>query len=281
MHIDLSGKRVIVTGASRGIGQAIARGFAREGARVAVCARHEAALVDAADELRALGAHDVIARVVDVKDTAQTRAFVAEVAKAWGGVDVLVNNAGQGVSGSVETVEPEALLDHANLTQVSHYRVSQAVIPHMKKQGWGRIIDINAMSGVYPTSGIGSSINRAACLALTTSLAQTLARDNILVNGLNMGWIDTGQWDRHHREMGPGVSREEFRGMVEGVVPLGRFGRPEEVVGAALFLASDLATYISGASIDVSGALGGQMTYLPVLMKEMSAKAQGGVTEKA
>jgi NAD(P)-dependent dehydrogenase (short-subunit alcohol dehydrogenase family) len=280
MQIDLSGRRVIVTGASRGIGLAIAEGFAKEGARVAICARTEGPLQDVVAALKAAGAQDVIARAVDVTDTGQTRAFVSEVAQAWGGVDVLVNNAGQGISGSVETVEPEALLEHANLTQVSHYRVSQAVVPHMKKQRWGRIIDINAMSGVYPTSGVGSSINRAACLALTTSLAQTLAGDNILVNGLNMGWIDTGQWDRHHREMGPGVTREEFRGMVEGVVPLGRFGRPEEIVGAALFLASDLATYISGASIDISGALGGQMTYLPVLMREMSARAQGRVAEK-
>lgn len=106
---------------------------------------------------------------------------------------------------------------------------------------------------------------------MTVSLAQTLARHNILVNGLNLCWIDTGQWDRHHREMGPGVGREEFRGMVEGVI--GRFGRPDDVPDMALFLASDLANNISGASIDVSGALSGQITYLPVLMDAMRAQA--------
>lgn len=281
MHIDLSGKRVIVTGASRGIGRAIAEAFAKEGGKVAICSRSQGPLDQVEAELRRLGAQDVIARAVDVTDTPGTRDFVAEVAEAWGGIDVLVNNAGQGMGGSIETVEPETLLDHANLTQVSHYRVAQAVIPHMRKQRWGRIIEINALSGVYPTSGIGSSINRGASLALTTSLAQTVAKDNILVNGLNMGWIDTGQWDRHHAEMGPGVGREEFRRMVQDVIPLGRFGTPEEVAHFALFLASDFADYITGASIDVSGALGGQITYMPVLMAEMSRKAGAKVTEKA
>jgi 3-oxoacyl-[acyl-carrier protein] reductase len=94
MHIDLSGKRVIVTGASRGIGKGIASAFAREGAKLAVCARNADAIEAAAEEYRALGAADVIARVVDVKVTDQVNAFVAEVAERWGGVDVLVNNAG-------------------------------------------------------------------------------------------------------------------------------------------------------------------------------------------
>lgn len=154
MHIDLSSKRVIVTGASRGIGRAITEAFAREGARVAICARDGTALAEAADALTNVRAQDVIATPTDVKDTDGVRAFVAEVATAWGGIDVLVNNAGQGMGGQVDTVEPEALLAHADLTQVSHYRFSQAVIPHMRARRWGRIIDINAMSGVFP--GLGS-----------------------------------------------------------------------------------------------------------------------------
>ena len=98
----------------------------------------------------------------------------------------------------------------------------------------------------------------------------SLPKDNILVNSLNMGWIDTGQWDRHFREMGPGVTREEFDEMVMKVVPLGRYGRPEDVAGMALFLASDYASFISGASIDIAGGMGGQIAYFPTLKRDFA-----------
>jgi hypothetical protein len=270
MHIDLSGKRVIVTGASRGIGLAIARAFAAEGARVAICARGGDALQGAAREL-AGGAQAVIAREVDVTDTAGVQAFVAEVADSWGGIDVLVNNAGQGRGGNLDTLTPEQILEHANILQMGHFRFVQAVVPHMRRQRWGRIVEINALAGAFPTpDGIPSVINRAACLALSKSLGMSLAKDNILVNSLNMGWIDTGQWDRHYREVGPGVSREEFDAMVLKVVPLGRFGKPEDVAGMALFLASDYASFISAASIDIAGGLQGQIAYYPTLKRDFT-----------
>jgi len=270
MHIDLRGKRVIVTGASRGIGLAIARAFAAEGARLAICARGGDALQSAAHEL-ASGAQAVIAREVDVTDSAGVQAFVAEVAEAWGGVDVLVNNAGQGRGGNLDTLTPEQILEHANILQMGHFRFVQAVVPHMRRERWGRIVEINALAGAFPTpDGIPSVINRAACLALSKSLGMSLAKDNILVNSLNMGWIDTGQWDRHYREVGPGVSREEFDAMVLKVVPLGRFGKPEDVAGMALFLASDYASFISAASIDIAGGLQGQIAYYPTLKRDFT-----------
>lgn len=268
MHIDLSGKRVIVTGASRGIGLAIATAFAAEGARVAICARDPAA-VAAAGAAMAARAQGIIARTVDVTDSAGVTAFVAEVAETWGGIDILVNNAGQGRGGNLDTLTPEQILEHANILQMGHFRFAQAVVPHMRLQQWGRIVDINALAGAIPTpDGIPSVVNRAACLALSKSLGMALAKDNILVNSLNLGWIDTGQWDRHFREMGPGVSREEFDGMVLKVVPLGRFGRPEDVAGVVLFLASEYAAFISAASIDISGGLQGQIAYYPTLKRE-------------
>ncbi|HEX8601214.1 MAG TPA: SDR family oxidoreductase [Pseudoduganella sp.] len=270
MQIDLSGKRVIVTGASRGIGLAIARAFAAEGARVAICARTAGAVEAAGGEL-AHGAQAVIARAVDVTDSDGVKAFVEEVAASWGGIDVLVNNAGQGRGGNLDTLTPEQILEHANILQLGHFRFVQAVVPHMRRQRWGRIIDINALAGAIPTpDGIPSVINRAACLALSKSLGMALAKDNILVNSLNMGWIDTGQWERHFREVGPGVTREEFDRMVLKVVPLGRFGRPEDVAGMALFLASDYASFISAASIDIAGGLQGQIAYYPTLKREFT-----------
>jgi 3-oxoacyl-[acyl-carrier protein] reductase len=274
MNIDLSDKRVIVTGASRGIGRAIARAFAAEGARVAICARGREDVEAASRDLQGT-AQAVIARAVDVTDTAAVQTFVAEVADTWGGVDVLVNNAGQGRGGNLDTLTPEAILEHANILQMGHFRFVQAVVPHMRKQGGGRIIEINALAGIIPTpDGIPSVINRAACVALSRSLGMSLAKENILVNSLNMGWIDTGQWDRHYREMGPGVSREEFDEMVMKVVPVGRYGKPEDVAGMALFLASEYASFISAASIDIAGGMGGQIAYFPTLKRDFAAAIQ-------
>lgn len=270
MNIDLRGKRVIVTGASRGIGLAIATAYALEGARVAICARSQDAVDAAAEKLRET-AEQILARVVDVTDTQGVQHFVSEVAEAWGGVDILVNNAGQGRGGSLETLTPEAILEHANVLQMGHFRFVQAVVPHMRKQQWGRIIEINALAGTVPTpDGIPSVINRASCIALSRSLGMSLAKDNILVNSLNMGWIDTGQWDRHYREMGPGVSREEFDAMVLKVVPIGRYGKPEDVAGMVLFLSSEYASFISAASIDIAGGMGGQIAYFPTLKRDFA-----------
>ncbi len=269
MHIQLTDKRVIVTGGTRGIGRAIARAFAAEGARVAICARTEADVQAAGADLLARGAQAVIARAVDVTDTAAVKQFVEEIAQTWGSVDVLVNNAGQGRGGNLDTLTPEQILEHANILQMGHFRFIQAVVPHMRAQRWGRIIEINALAGTQITpDGIPSVTNRAACIAMSKSLGMSLPKDNILVNTLNMGWIDTGQWDRHFKEMPPGTSREEFDAMVLKVVPLGRFGKPEDIAGMALFLASEYAAFISAASIDIAGGMGGQIAYYPTLKRD-------------
>jgi 3-oxoacyl-[acyl-carrier protein] reductase len=282
MNIDLSQKRVIVTGASRGIGRAIARAFAAEGARVAICARTEADVQAVGDELGKT-AQAVIARAVDVTDTAGVKAFVDEVASAWGSVDVLVNNAGQGRGGNLDTLTPEQILEHANVLQMGHFRFIQAVVPHMRKQHWGRIIEINALAGVIPTpDGIPSVINRASCIALAKTLGMSLPKDGILVNTLNMGWIDTGQWNRHFKEMPAGsCTREEFDEMVMKVVPAGRYGQPDDVTGMVLLLASDRASFISGASIDIAGGMQGQIAYYPTLKREFNAAMQARVDAAA
>ena len=274
MQIDLSEKRVIVTGASRGIGKAIAMAFAQEGARVAICARSEPDVASAGAEMSA-PASAVIARSVDVTDTKGVKSFVNEVAEAWGGVDVLVNNAGQGRSGNLDTLTPEDILEHANILQMGHFRFTQAVVPHMRRQQWGRIIEVNALAGTIPTpEGIPSVINRASCVALSKSLGMNLAKDGILVNSLNLGWVDTGQWDRHFKEMPANVSRDEFDEMVLKVVPIGRFGKPEDVAGMALFLASEYASFISAASIDIAGGMAGQIAYFPMLKRDFIQAAQ-------
>jgi 3-oxoacyl-[acyl-carrier protein] reductase len=257
VQLDLSDRRVIVSGASRGIGRALARAFAEEGCRVAVCARGAEALDEVAADLRARGAADVLACSVDVTSTEQVQAFVDAAAAAWGGLDVLVNNAGQGRSGTVDTLTAEQLMEHGNLIQGSHLRMASAVVPHMRAVGGGRIININAVAGKYPQpSGLGSSVNRAAALALSDALAGGLGGDNILVNSVNMGFVDTGQWVRHRDEGAPKATVAETKAAYSSVIPLGRMARPEDVAGIVLFLSSDAASYITRASIDVTGGLG-------------------------
>lgn len=195
MNIDLSGKRVIVTGASRGIGRAIALAFAAEGARVAICARSEEAVVTTGRELETT-AQAVIARAVDVTDTEGVKAFVAEVAASWGGVDVLVNNAGQGKGGNLDTLTPEDILEHANILQMGHFRFVQAVVPHMRAQCWGRIIEINACRH-HPHAGRHSLSDQPGFLHRPVALA-----GHVPGEGQHPGQQPEHGLDRH-RPMGP------------------------------------------------------------------------------
>src|SRR5205807_2042105 len=184
MELGLRGNKAVVTGASRGLGRAIALELAREGCDLAVCARGEADLTEAARELGEVGGGTVHAEPIDVTDPEQVRAFVARAAGALGGIDVLVNNAGRAVPGTFESLTDE---------------------------DW---------------------------------------RGDI-------GYVESSQWDRVRERRAPELDREEFfRRTVEGEVPLGRFGKPEEVSGLVAFLVSGRASYITGASIDVAGGMG-------------------------
>src|ERR1700735_657951 len=126
MHSDLSAKRVIVTGASRGIGAAIAKAFAREGVRLAICARNPEAIGAIGREAELLGAKSVISSTVDVRETGQVRAWINKIAAAWGGVDVLVNNAGQGRGGNIDTLQPEVIIELANVILMTQLRCALA-----------------------------------------------------------------------------------------------------------------------------------------------------------
>lgn len=259
-------KRFLVTGGSQGIGAALVRQARTDGHTVVFTGRHDETVSQVANDTGAFGVK------ADNRVDAENEMALDVCRQRMGGVDVLINNAGQGRGGNLDTLTPEQILEHANVLQMGHFRFIQAVVPHMRKQRWGRIVEINALAGTQITpDGIPSVVNRAGCIAMSKSLGMSLPKDNILVNTLNMGWIDTGQWDRHYREMPPGTPREEFDAMVLKVVPLGRFGKPEDVAGMALFLASDYASFISAASIDIAGGMGGQIAYYPTLKRDFGA----------
>jgi 3-oxoacyl-[acyl-carrier protein] reductase len=257
MDLALGGKRAVVTGGSKGLGRAIALELLKEGAEVAVCARHADELAGAAEELRRVGPR-VFAQAVDVTDAAQVATFISRTAGALGGIDILVNNAGRAHPGNFETLTDDDWQADLDVKLFSMIRCSREVLPHMRSAGGGRIININAVHGkaVDPTL-FATSVNRAASMSLTKTLAIQLAPDNILVNSVNIGLVLTPQWDNIHQKRAPEVPREEFfRQQAEKEVPLRRFGRDDEVAGIVAFLAGQRATYITGASIDVAGGMG-------------------------
>ena len=257
MKLGLEGRRALVTGGSKGIGAAIARELVDEGVRVAICARNEDEVLATAEELRSDGAV-VHAQRADVTDPEQVRDFVARSAEELGGIDFLVNNAGGAHPGTFETLNDENWVADLDVKLFSLIRCSREVLPHMRAAGGGRIVNIGAVYSRYPDpTFFATSVNRAAGNSFTKTLAIEVAKDNILVNGVNIGFVTTPQWDNIHQRRAPEVPREEFFDTFAAQeVPLGRFGTPEEVSGLVAFLLSDRAGYITGASIDVAGGMG-------------------------
>lgn len=257
MELGLGGKKAIVTGGSKGLGRAIAEELVREGSSVAICARNEDEVAKAAEELRALGAN-VFARTADVTDPEEVPAFVDEAAAALGGVDILVNNAGRAHPGTFEMLTDEDWKADIDVKLMSMIRCSRAALPHLRRSGGGRIININAIHARSPDPKFfATSVDRAACLGFTKTLSLELAAEGILVNAVNIGFVLTPQWKNIHQRRAPELPEDDFFDqLAKEEVPLGRFGTPGEVAGVVAFLAGDRAAYITGASIDVAGGMG-------------------------
>ena len=254
MDLGLSGKVAVVTGASRGIGLAIARSLASEGARLAICARGEEALNTAAEELRASGAQ-VMSMVADLADAAAAERFVAAVDAEYGSLDVLVNNVGGNRRKPFEETTDQDWSDIIELNVFTGFRVSRGAIPIMKRGGGGSIVFVSSVFG-REKGGPGLSIyntTKSALISAAGIMALELAGSGIRVNSVAPGSIrfEGGSWDRRVK-----ADPEGMKAFVEANLPLGRFGRAEEVADVVTFLSSERASLITGACIPVDGSQG-------------------------
>jgi NAD(P)-dependent dehydrogenase (short-subunit alcohol dehydrogenase family) len=260
VDLRLVGRRAIVTGGSKGLGKAIAGELLAEGAAVTICSRHTAELEATAEELRKQTGDtaELVAMACDVTVPDQVTSFVESAVSAMGGLDILVNNAGGARPGQFGTLTDEDWHADIEVKLFSQIRCTRAALPHLRGSEAPRVININAVYARYPDPAfLASSVNRASCLSLSKALSIELGKEGILVNSVNIGLVETPQWQNIHQRRAPDMPAEQFFGQLAAAeVPLGRFGQPDEVAGLVAFLASDRASYIAGASIDVAGGMG-------------------------
>jgi 3-oxoacyl-[acyl-carrier protein] reductase len=251
MNLDLTGKVALITGSSRGLGLASARALGAEGCRVAICARGQDGLDEAARGLRdVVGAENLLAVAADLATEAGVRRVVDQTIATFGGVDVLVNNIGLARGATlVETTDAE-WQEAFDQTLYPAIRASRLAIPSMKQRGGGVILMIASIYGRESGGRMAYNAVKAAEISLAKSMAQQLARDNVRVNSVAPGSIlfPGGSWWKRQQADPDGIA--EF---VRRELPFGRFGRPEEVGQVVAFLASPKASWISGASIVVDG----------------------------
>ena len=252
MDLGLRDKVAIVTGASRGLGRAMAGALAQEGARLAICARGAEGLKAAAGELTALG-YDVFAEPADITDSAQARRWVENTVKHYGGVDILVNNAGGARHGTLAELSEAAWRESFDANFFSAVGLARLCAPEMEKRGGGSIVNISSIYGREAGGPIAYNTSKAALISFNKMLARELAGRNIRVNSIAPGSIlyPGGSWERRFKE-NPGFERD----FLSHELPAGRLGRPEEVAFAVVMLASPRASWITGACLPVDGAQG-------------------------
>jgi 3-oxoacyl-[acyl-carrier protein] reductase len=258
MDLGLNNRIALVAASSQGLGRAVAMGLAREGAKLAICARTEATLRATAREIHRATGVEVLAQPVDVADGDQVRGFVAETLRRFGRVDICVTNAGGPPSKPFSETTVEDWRSAVNLNLMSTLHFAREVLPLMQKQQWGRFITITSVAVKQPVDGlILSNAVRSAVSGLVKSLANEYGKDNVLVNNVCPGYTQTARLDELAAKLAAreGVEPGRIRERWAAQAPLRRLGQPEEFANLVVFLASECASYITGVSVAVDGGL--------------------------
>ncbi len=243
---DLNGKSALITGGSRGLGKALARGFAEHGSNIMICSRHEDELKAAATEIGEGLEVDVRYRVADLSDRNDTDRLASSAMDAFGTVDILINNAGVNVPQPIDEVEDETWDKILEINLTSIMRLTRALVPAMKAQKWGRIVHISSVLGVGSKPARNAySATKASLMGLAKASALDLGPYGITVNCIGPGPFMTDM----PMSLLSDVEKEEFSRMTA----LGRWGQPRELAGPALLLASEAGSYITGEMLLVDG----------------------------
>ena len=256
MDLGLGGKAALVTGASEGIGSAIARKLCQEGVRVAICARTEATLKSTAAEIASATGMEVVPIPADLRTLAGCEGFVEAAAERLGGVDILVNNAGASAFGPFVDLPDEAFVDAIDGKLLGYIRCARAVIPHLRRRGGGSIVNITGTTQqaiAYHTPG---SACNAAIRMFSKELSMELGPLGIRVNSVAPGLIQTARADRLLAAVASaqGTSADAVLADLVKTIPSGRVGVPDDIADAVCFLVSERATYVNGAALVIDGS---------------------------
>jgi len=256
MHLNLTGKRALVTAASRGLGFATALGLAREGTALVICSRDEARITEAAQKIRAETGTRVEALVADVSSADEAARLVGHAVSALGGLDIVVHNAGGPPAGEFLSLSDAQWQKAFDQNLMSLVRLVNAAVPELKKAGGGRILTIASSSIKQPIPGLVlSNAFRTGVYGLVKTLARELGPAGILLNVVAPGRIQTERIEELDNAMATrrGVDLQQVKKESVASIPLGRLGTPEEFANLLVFLASDAGRYISGQAIIVDG----------------------------
>jgi len=253
MQVELSGRVAIITGGSKGIGRAIGARLAQSGADVALLARDPVVLAEAKQALSGVGKGRVETFSCDVMQADAISKTFDDVMRTFGRVDIVVNNAGASQTGDFLSVTDAVWQADLDLKLFAAIRLTRLAWPQMQARQWGRVINVLNIGAKAPKAASApTSVSRAAGMALTKVLAGEGAPHNILVNALHVGLIESDQWVRKFKQSGEG-DYDAFLAKMGKNVPLGRVGTAEEFANVACFLASDLASFVTGTSINIDG----------------------------
>ena len=263
MQLGLAGRIALITGGSKGIGRAVATALAREGAHLAICARGKAALDAAAEELRALGVQ-ALGVPTDMTDREAVERFVAAAAQHYGRIDILINNAVTSTQNTFDALSDEEFRYHIDVKLMGYIRCARAVWPHMRRNGWGRIVNVAGMSARIVTEyRMTNGVVNSAVTNFTKHLAEQTGKDGITVNAIHPGytWTPRLQGILERWAELEHISLDEASRRRCAEIPSGRFIQPEDIAALIVFLCSDMASAITGQAIAVDGGSGRSINY--------------------